>query len=257
MSTHVVIPARRASTRLPDKPLADIDGLPMIVRVARQASLSRAQDVVVAVDDEEVLAVVRDAGFDAVLTAAEHPSGSDRVMEVARQRHWPEHDIVINVQGDEPLLPPAIIDQLADYMAASNSIEIATLSEPITSVADFFNPNVVKVLTDANDQALYFSRAPIPFPRDEMLADAVSDAMVQNNNVQRHVGVYGFRVHALQRFVNLNDSRLERIERLEQLRWLEQGGRIAVLQSVASIPGGVDTPQDLERVRRIVTGQPA
>jgi 3-deoxy-manno-octulosonate cytidylyltransferase (CMP-KDO synthetase) len=253
----VVIPARRASTRLPDKPLADIAGVPMIVRVARQASSSSAEDVVVAVDDEEVLAVVREAGFDAVLTAEDHPSGSDRVMEVAMQRGWPADDIVINVQGDEPLLPPIIIDQLAAYMAESENVEIATLSEPIGSAEDFSNPNVVKVLTDANDQALYFSRAPIPFPRDAMLTDALTDSIVQQNNVQRHVGVYAFRVQALQRFVKLTDSRLERIERLEQLRWLEHGRRIAVLQSVASIPGGVDTPQDLARVRQIVAGQSA
>lgn len=252
MTVHVVIPARLASTRLPNKPLADIGGEPMVVRVARQAAQSRADDVIVAVDDERVLDAVTAAGLEAMLTAKDHPSGSDRVMQVADARGWADDDIVINVQGDEPLLPPAIIDQLADYMAASPQLDIATLSEPITSVDDFLNPNVVKVLTDIHDRALYFSRAPIPFPRDEMLEDELDAEAVRRNGVQRHVGVYGFRVAALARFVKLTDSRLERIERLEQLRWLESGGSIAVLESVEPIPGGVDTPEDLLRVRQIV-----
>ena len=255
MSVYVVIPARLASTRLPNKPLADIAGQPMIVRVASRASLSKAEHVVVAVDDEQVLSVVSEAGFDAVLTDKDHPSGSDRVMEVAKVRGWEAHDIVINVQGDEPLLPPAIIDQMADYMRSNPDIEIATLSQPVESAEDFINPNVVKVLSDVHGRALYFSRAPIPYPRDEMLADTLSDATIAANDVRRHVGVYAFRVHALQRFVGLTNSSLERIERLEQLRWLEDGGHIAVLPSIEQIPGGVDTPEDLERVRRIVAEQ--
>ena len=252
MRVHVVIPARLASTRLPDKPLADIAGQPMIVRVATQASRAAVDDIVVAVDDERVLQVVSEAGFDVVLTAKDHQSGSDRVMEVVEHRQWPAEDVVINVQGDEPLLPASIIDQLAGYMSATSAVDMATLSEPLTSTADFMNPNVVKVVVDDSHHALYFSRAPIPYPRDEILEDSLLDDTVVANNVQRHVGVYAFRVSALRHFVTLIDSRLERIERLEQLRWLEDGGRIAVLPSAVPIPGGVDTPEDLERVRRIM-----
>jgi 3-deoxy-manno-octulosonate cytidylyltransferase (CMP-KDO synthetase) len=241
-----------ASTRLPNKPLADIAGVPMIVRVASQASRSQADTVVVAVDDERVARVVAAAGYDAALTAVDHASGSDRVMEVVHKRGWQTDDIVINVQGDEPLLPPALIDQLAKAMQDDPSVEIATLAEPISSAQDFLDPNVVKVVTDRNDVALYFSRAPIPFPRDDAQQQAVTDAVVQANNVRRHVGVYGFRVQALTRFITLTDSRLENIERLEQLRWLEAGGRISVLQCAEAVPGGVDTPDDLARVQRLV-----
>lgn len=255
MTVHVVIPARLASTRLPNKPLADIAGDPMIVHVARRASRSSADNVIVAVDDEQVLQVVSAAGFQTMLTARAHPSGSDRVMQVAQAQGWAADDIVINVQGDEPLLPPAIIDQLARYMGSSPEVEVATLSEPITSVEDFMNPNVVKVITDINHRALYFSRAPIPYPRDELAEGDLQVATVRQNNVQRHIGVYGFRVAALGRFIALTDSRLERIERLEQLRWLESGGSITVLESVEPIPGGVDTPEDLQRVRQIVAQQ--
>jgi len=252
LKVHVVIPARLASTRLPNKPLADIAGVPMIVRVAQQASRSQADTVVVAVDDDVVAQVVADAGFDAMLTAPDHPSGSDRVMEVARRRDWPDDDIVINVQGDEPLLPPVLIDQLADAMQRNPSVEIATLSEPIAGVEDFLDPNVVKLVTDANNNALYFSRAPIPFPRDDAARQAITDATVASHNALRHVGVYGFRVLALSRFITLTNSRLENTERLEQLRWLEAGGKIAVLQSSEAVPGGVDTPEDLARVERLL-----
>ncbi len=251
----MVIPARLASTRLPNKPLADIHGEAMIVRVVRQASRSNADEVVAAVDDQQVLQVVQGAGLPVMLTATTHASGSDRVMEVAEARGWQADDIVINVQGDEPLLPPTIIDQLAAYMHSAADVDIATLSEPISRVEDFLNPNVVKVLTDRNGQALYFSRAPIPFPRDAMLSQSLTLETLQQNNVQRHVGVYAFRVHALRRFIGISNSRLEHIECLEQLRWLEDGGRIAVLESVEPIPGGVDTPEDLARVRDIVALQ--
>lgn len=261
MSVHVVIPARMASTRLPNKPLADIAGVPMIVRVARQVSLAAVDSVVVAVDDERVQQVVEAAGFNAMLTALDHPSGSDRVMEVAERLDLSATDIVINVQGDEPLLPPEIIEQIADAMTAAPDIDIATLSEPIHTQADFADPNVVKVVVDANGRALYFSRGQIPFPRDGMQHARVrgidvADQVISSLGAQRHIGVYGFRVAALRRFVALTGSRLEDIERLEQLRWLEAGGRITVLESALPIPGGVDTPEDLARVEQYVLANP-
>jgi len=251
MKVHVVIPARLASTRLPDKPLVDIAGEPMILRVAHQASQARAHSVVIAVDAAVVLDVVRQAGYEAVMTATTHVSGSDRVMEVVDRYRWSDTDLVINVQGDEPLLPPAIIDQLSDFMRENSAIRIATLSEPIERVEDFLDPNVVKVVSDAQGQALYFSRAPIPYPRDELSVGQLDQAQLARIKPQRHVGVYAYRVAALRQFVGLSDASFEHIERLEQLRWLEQGGRISVLPSVEPIPGGVDTAEDLERVRAL------
>lgn len=250
-----------ASTRLPNKPLADIAGVPMIVRVARQASLATVDSVVVAVDDERVQQVVEAAGFSAMLTAQHHPSGSDRVMEVAERLALSATDIVINVQGDEPLLPPEIIEQIAEAMTAAPDIDIATLSEPIHTQADFADPNIVKVVVDANSRALYFSRGQIPFPRDGMehareKGFDVADEVISSLGARRHIGVYGFRVAALTRFVALTESRLEGIERLEQLRWLEAGGRITVLESALPIPGGVDTPEDLARVEQYVLANP-
>jgi 3-deoxy-manno-octulosonate cytidylyltransferase (CMP-KDO synthetase) len=247
----VVIPARMASTRLPGKPLVPIAGIPMIVRVVQQAVQSAADSVVVAVDDARVDEVVSQAGYTAMMTAADHPSGSDRVMEVARRRGWADDDIVINVQGDEPLLPPEIIDQLVATMASVPTMGIATLSEPIELVEDFFNPNIVKVVTDSNGSALYFSRAPVPFPRDYKRSELTAQ-WLSRENICRHVGVYGFRVAALARFVALADSSLERIERLEQLRWLQAGERMHVVQSQLPIPGGVDTPEDLQRVEKVI-----
>ena len=245
-----------ASTRLPGKPLVNIAGVPMIVRVARQASLAAVDSVIVAVDDVQVQTVVEQAGFSAFLTSVDHPSGSDRVMEVADLQGWDDQDIVINVQGDEPLLPPSIINQLADVMTNHPDMDIATLSEPIESGGEFLDPNIVKVVVDVDGRALYFSRASIPFPRDELLnkqaeeGAGISAPELAAWGVQRHVGVYAFRVAALRRFVALTDSKLERIERLEQLRWLEAGHHINVLPSVTPIPGGVDTPEDLIRVER-------
>ena len=248
-----------ASTRLPGKPLLEIAGVPMIVRVARQASLATVDNVIVAVDDVRVQTVVEQAGFTAVLTSVDHPSGSDRVMEVVELKSWSDEDVVINVQGDEPLLPPRIIDQLVVAMTSQLDMDIATLSEPIGSGVDFLDPNIVKVAVDAAGRALYFTRAPIPFPRDEMpnaqanqqdLNAVLTADRLAAWGVARHVGVYAFRVDALRRFVALTDSKLERIERLEQLRWLEAGHHINVLPSDTPIPGGVDTPEDLARVER-------
>ena len=243
MKSWVVIPARMASTRLPGKPLAAIAGKPMIVRVMQQAVQARVDGVVAAVDQEQVFSAVTEAGFDAVMTGMHHQSGSDRVMEVASLKGWQDEDVVINVQGDEPLIPPLVIDQLVVAMQEDGNMTMATLSEPIINADDFLNPNVVKVVTDRNGDALYFSRAPIPFPRDEIANDSVGEF-----SAARHIGVYAFRVGALREFVNLSDSRLEVTEKLEQLRWLEAGRQIRVLSSAAPVPGGVDTEEDRQRV---------
>lgn len=243
MKSWVVIPARMASTRLPGKPLAAIAGKPMIVRVMQQAVQARVDGVVAAVDQEQVFSAVTEAGFDAVMTGMHHQSGSDRVMEVASLKGWQDEDVVINVQGDEPLIPPLVIDQLVVAMQEDGNMTMATLSEPIINADDFLNSNVVKVVTDRNGDALYFSRAPIPFPRDEIANDSVGEF-----SAARHIGVYAFRVGALREFVNLSDSRLEATEKLEQLRWLEAGRQIRVLSSAAPVPGGVDTEEDRQRV---------
>lgn len=243
MKSWVVIPARMASTRLPGKPLAAIAGKPMIVRVMQQAVQARVDGVVAAVDQEQVFSAVTEAGFDAVMTGMHHQSGSDRVMEVASLKGWQDEDVVINVQGDEPLIPPLVIDQLVVAMQEDGNMTMATLSEPIINADDFLNPNVVKVVTDRNGDALYFSRASIPFPRDEIANDSVGEF-----SAARHIGVYAFRVGALREFVNLSDSRLEATEKLEQLRWLEAGRQIRVLSSAAPVPGGVDTEEDRQRV---------
>jgi 3-deoxy-manno-octulosonate cytidylyltransferase (CMP-KDO synthetase) len=236
---HVVIPARFASQRLPGKPLASIGGEPMIVRVAQRVALTSAASITVATDDERVAKVVRDAGFEAMLTSATHPSGSDRVMEVVRARGLGDDEVVINVQGDEPLIPPQVVDQLAEAMVAHPRFEVGTLAEPIGPEIDPDDPSVVKVVRSAAGRALYFSRARIPHPRD---------GAPGGGQWARHVGIYAFRVRALRRFVALAESRLERLERLEQLRLLENDIDILVLEACAPVPGGVDTPADLARV---------
>jgi 3-deoxy-manno-octulosonate cytidylyltransferase (CMP-KDO synthetase) len=212
----------------------------MIVRVAQQASKAAVDDVVVAVDDAAVFSVVSDAGFTVRMTSPDHQSGSDRVAEVAQEMGCAADDVIINVQGDEPLVPPLVIEHLADAMRADPTVTMATLSEPIESATVYLDPNVVKVATDAHDNALYFSRAPIPFSRDQLALDEIA--------ARRHIGMYAFRYAALQKFVSLPPSRLEQIEKLEQLRWLEAGQKLKVLASPQPVPGGVDTPADLERV---------
>ncbi len=246
MSAYVVIPARLASSRLPDKPLADIAGVPMIVRVAQQASRARVDGVYVAVDHTSVFDVVHAAGYHAVMTRLDHRSGSDRVMEVARTCGWAQDDIVINVQGDEPLIPPRVIEFLAEGMN-DPGVAMATLAEPIDDLQTFENPNVVKVVTDAVGNALYFSRSPVPYPRDAGLRGLQPEDF-GGIAPKRHIGIYAFRVSALEKFVSLTDSRLEGIEQLEQLRWLEAGEKLLVLDTPEPVPGGVDTPEDLDTV---------
>ena len=242
MSVHIVIPARYASTRLPGKPLADIAGLPMVVRVAQQAAKAAVDSVVVAVDDDRVADVLGVAGIAVQMTRADHISGSDRVMEVAELRGWSDDDVVINVQGDEPLVPPAVINQLSDGMREHADVPMATLSEALHSESEFLDPNVVKVVCNDQGLAMLFSRAPIPYPRD-------SQGQCLPDSAARHVGIYAFRVKALRRFIALGASTLEQVEMLEQMRWLQAGYPLLVIQAIVKVPSGVDTPDDLARVQ--------
>jgi 3-deoxy-manno-octulosonate cytidylyltransferase (CMP-KDO synthetase) len=262
-SFKVVIPARFASTRLPGKPLAEIGGRPMIVRVVEQALAAGAGEVVVATDDQRVAGAVERAGYAAALTRVDHASGSDRVMEVATQRGWSDDALVINVQGDEPLLPPSVIRHLAQAMTVRAGVPVGTVCERLEDPRLLFDPNVVKVVRDADDRALYFSRAPIPFARDAFAAAGVVGlggvlqapaALPHAGAWFRHVGIYAFRVHALRQFVSWPMGSLERLESLEQLRLLEHGVELLVVETPEPVPGGVDTPADLERVRALVEG---
>ena len=250
----VVIPARYASTRLPGKPLADICGLPMIVRVARQALASGAGAVVVATDDVRVLDAVTAHGHDAMLTSAAHQSGSDRVMEVVTARGWSDDQIVINVQGDEPQIPPAVINQVATLLRDDRECGVATLCESIADGRQVFDPNVVKLVRDVRSRALYFSRAPLPWRRDDFASADHAQFRLPQRTWWRHIGIYGYRVAALRQFCALPQARLEAIESLEQLRLLENGVAIVVAEALQQVPGGVDTPEDLERVRAQLRG---
>jgi 3-deoxy-manno-octulosonate cytidylyltransferase (CMP-KDO synthetase) len=245
----VVIPARFASTRLPGKPLADIAGVPMIVRVARQAIVSGALDVVVATDDQRVQAVVAEHGLDVMMTRPDHQSGSDRVMEVVADRGWDDGHIVVNVQGDEPQIPPAVIRQVAALLHESPETLVATLCEAITEPHLVFDPNVVKVVRDNRSRARYFSRAPIPWRRADFGDADRSGLELASQTWWRHIGIYGYRVRGLAQFCRLPAGRLELIESLEQLRLLENGIEVVVGEAMATVPGGVDTPADLDRVR--------
>ncbi|AYF87300.1 3-deoxy-manno-octulosonate cytidylyltransferase [Pseudomonas sp. DY-1] len=248
----VVIPARFASTRLPGKPLQDIAGKPMIQHVWEQARRSAAQRVVVATDDARIVEACQAFGAEVLLTRADHNSGTDRLAEVASQLGLASDAIVVNVQGDEPLIPPAIIDQVAANLAAHPEAGIATLAEPIQDVQALFNPNVVKVSSDLNGLALTFSRAPLPWARDSF---AVSrDQLPAGVPYRRHIGIYAYRAGFLHDFVAWGPCWLENTECLEQLRALWHGVRIHVADALEAPPAGVDTPEDLERVRRLLGG---
>ncbi len=249
MPYRIVIPARFASTRLPGKPLADIAGKPMIVRVVEAARRARADGVWVATDDDRIAAAVRSCGYEAVMTAARHSSGTERIAEVADVLGWDDTDIVINVQGDEPLLEPTLIDGVATALDADGDAAMATAAYPLADVADFFNPNVVKVVCDRRGRALYFSRAPIPWDRDGFARDR--DVLPEDFPVLRHIGLYAYRVGFLRRFGELAPSPLERCESLEQLRALWHGYPIQVVCVDHGPLPGVDTPEDLERVCRL------
>lgn len=241
----VLIPARLASTRLPDKPLADIDGLPMIVRVAQRATASGAQRVVVAADDRRIVEICTAHGVEALLTRTDHPSGSDRLAEACVRLTLPDDAIVVNVQGDEPLIAPALIDAVAATLAGQQEAAMSTAAHPIATAEEFANPNVVKVVLDGRGHALYFSRAPIPRWRDG------AGAMPSAPAPLRHIGIYGYRAGFIRAFPRLAPAPVEATEALEQLRALWHGHRIAVHVSAESPGPGVDTPEDLARVRAL------
>ena len=256
MTFTVLVPARMASTRLPDKPLADIGGLPMVVRVARQAVRSGALRVVVAADDPRVLEACQRHGVEAVLTRVDHASGSDRLAEACTLLGLDGSDIVVNVQGDEPLIDPALIRQCADLLETDGQAVVATAAHAIDDVADFTNPNVVKVVLDAKFRALYFSRSPLPWWRDASSPGrpALPAAGAQDVGALRHIGLYAYRAGYLRTFPTLAMAPLERLESLEQLRVLWHGERIVVHIAPHAPPGGVDTAEDLARVRALLAG---
>lgn len=245
---RVVIPARYASTRLPGKPLADIGGRPMIEHVWRRAVESGAEQVVVATDDARVEAAVRRFGGDVCLTRLDHQSGTDRIAEVADRHAWPEAAIVVNLQGDEPTMPPGLLRQVAAALASHPAASIATLAVPIQDRAELFDPNAVKVVVDRHGYALYFSRAPVPWHRGSF--PRIEGGLPDGVPYLRHLGVYAYRVGFLRRFVTWPPAAIEECEALEQLRALWQGERIQVGVAREAPGAGVDTPEDLERARR-------
>lgn len=248
----VVIPARYGSSRFPGKPLAIIAGKPMVQWVWEQARKSSATRVVVATDDPRIVEVCKGFGAEVLMTRSDHNSGTDRLAEVSLALGLAPDAIVVNVQGDEPLIPPAVIDQVAANLAAHPEAGIATLAEPIEDVASLFNPNVVKVAADINGLALTFSRAPLPWARDALAK--TRDELPANVPYRRHIGIYAYRAGFLLDFVAWGPCWLEDTESLEQLRALWHGVRIHVADALEAPPTGVDTPEDLERVRRLLEG---
>lgn len=246
MTFTVIIPARMASTRLPHKPLADIAGKPMVVRVAERAALSGATQVIVATDHSEIIHACQRHGIDARMTRDDHPSGTDRIAEVAAAVGLPDDAVIVNVQGDEPLMDPALINACAAQI--TRDVPMATLAHPIADLSEVFNPNVVKVVLDSAGQALIFSRAPLPWHRDAFVRDP--KYLPAGYQALRHIGMYAYRQDFLQQYPKLTVAPLEQMEALEQLRVLWHGYRIAVHVTADAPPGGVDTPEDLARVRQ-------
>lgn len=254
VSFCALIPARLASTRLPNKPLADLGGKPMVVRVAEQALRSGAQRVVVAADDPTIVAACAAHGIEAVLTRTDHLSGSDRLAEACTLLDLEGDALVVNVQGDEPLIDPALVRACAELLAAHPECDVATAAHAIESPADFANPNVVKVVLDQQQRALYFSRAPIPWWRDGSQAGTPALPTPAIGAALRHIGLYAYRAGYLRRFPQLSPAPLEQLESLEQLRVLWHGGRIAVHTADTAPAPGVDTLEDLARVRAFFPG---
>ncbi|MEM0955809.1 MAG: 3-deoxy-manno-octulosonate cytidylyltransferase [Pseudomonadota bacterium] len=250
MSFTVVIPARYGSSRLPAKALLDIAGKPMVQHVYERARESNAERVVVATDDQRIVDAVTAFGGEATMSAADHPSGTDRIEEVTRLLNLDKDAVVVNVQGDEPLIPAKVINQVANNLAARPQAGIATLCEPIASADDLDNPNIVKVIANHSGMAYYFSRAPIPWDRDGRAAGGVTEAALSIS--RRHLGIYAYRVAMLRQFVSWPPSAPEQIESLEQLRALAHGVLIHVADAAAPVPPGVDTQDDLDAVRALL-----
>jgi 3-deoxy-manno-octulosonate cytidylyltransferase (CMP-KDO synthetase) len=250
---RVIIPARYASSRFPGKPLADLGGKPMVIRVCERAAKSGAAAVHVATDDERIASAVRAHGHQAIMTRADHLSGTDRLAEAVKKLKLGENQVVVNVQGDEPLIAPTLIDNVAAHLRDHPDCAIATAAHPIHDAADVFNPNVVKVVLDAAERALLFSRAPLPWARDTwtpaVLVQAPAERPLPAMPVLRHIGIYAYRAGFLRRFPQLAAAPLEQTEQLEQLRAMWHGERIAVLTTDDAPAAGVDTPEDLARVR--------
>jgi 3-deoxy-manno-octulosonate cytidylyltransferase (CMP-KDO synthetase) len=249
---HIVIPARFASERLPGKVLLDIAGRPLLQHVWQRAIDSSALSVVIATDHESISTVAESFGAEVVLTSDKHRSGSDRIAECAAILGWPDTHLVVNLQGDEPLMPAACLDQVAALLDQHADCEVASLYWPMTASDEIENPNAVKVVTDCENRALYFSRAPIPYARGFTELNAALSAGIE---WKRHLGLYAYRLAALRRYTACIPTPLEKAERLEQLRMMEQGGRIAMAKACEFIPAGVDTRDDLERIRHILDNQ--
>ena len=246
---YIVIPARFASERLPGKMLLEVAEKPLVQHTWERASQSGAKDVVIATDDARILQAAESFGANAVMTASDHQSGSDRIAECAQLMGWQDNDLIVNLQGDEPLMPPACLDQVARLLDAQPQISIASLYWPISEAEEVTNPNVVKVVTDCNGRAMYFSRSPIPFARDFTDIDI---ALRHGVEWKRHLGLYAYRLAALKAFTATAPSSLEKAERLEQLRLMERGGSITMATACEFIPAGVDTQEDLDRLRSIL-----
>jgi 3-deoxy-manno-octulosonate cytidylyltransferase (CMP-KDO synthetase) len=247
MQFNVVIPARYASTRLPGKPLADLAGKPMVVRVADRAVLSGAHEVWVATDNQQVADAVKAAEHNVLMTAAEHVSGTDRIAEVATTLDWPDETIVVNIQGDEPLIDPQLVRDVAQQLADHDSASMATACHPIHDLQSMFSQHVVKVVIDRAGYAMYFSRAPIPYGRDAF--QNMPSRLPAEMPAFRHIGIYAYRAAFLKTYSQLAPAAIEQCEALEQLRALWHGHRIAVAITDLAPAAGVDTPEDLAKVR--------
>ena len=252
LAFHVVIPARFNSTRLPGKPMLLIGGKPMVVRVAEQAAQSGAQQIWIATDHQPIMAAMHEHGYKACMTKADHPSGTDRIAEVVAQHNWGNDTIVVNVQGDEPLIPPQLIRAVAQHLHDHPECAIATACHPIHDEAAMRNPNIVKAVLDKDGNALYFSRAPIPYPRD---AFASNQPLPKNISVLRHIGIYAYRASFLRAYSQLAPAAIEQIESLEQLRALWHGYKIGVTVTQDAPPAGVDTEADLLLAREQFAAQ--
>ena len=247
---HIVIPARLASQRLPGKPLVMIAGRPLIEHVWRRACEANAGSVVIATDSEQIFQAAASFGAEAVMTDAGHESGSDRIAECVDLKGWDDQTLIVNLQGDEPLMPPACLEQVAGLLQQDRSADVASLYWPINTVVEVEDPNVVKAVVDQQGAALYFSRSVIPFPRG---ASGVGQALAAGVSWKRHIGLYAYRAGALRAFAGMQATPLESLEKLEQLRFLESGRRIVMARASEFIPAGVDTPEDLERVQQLLS----